>query len=135
MEKENKKRWKNFGPKKKLGWRSYFRIHTQRISISLAFLLELTFQPGKSASTSVYRRVNGTESACESVADDASDEQKSSRDSPIPRISEPASPAALHKFAHRRILFPLRRRYVTSKLMFFEKMIEFKKRIWTYCFP
>ncbi|KAL3998614.1 PDZ domain (Also known as DHR or GLGF) family protein [Acanthocheilonema viteae] len=69
--------------------------------------------PGKSASTSAYRRVAGTESACESAADDASDEQKSSRDSPIPRISEPASPAMLHKFAHRRILFPLRRRYIT----------------------
>ncbi|KAM3720721.1 Neurabin-2 [Dirofilaria immitis] len=69
--------------------------------------------PSKSASTSAYRRITGTESACESGADDASDEQKSSRDSPVPRISEPASPAMLHKFAHRRILFPLRKRYIT----------------------
>lgn len=80
-----------------------------------------TFQPAKSVSTSAYRRVAGTESACESAADDASDEQKSSRDSPIPRISEPASPAVLHKFAHRRILFPLRRRYITSNLIFLSK--------------
>ncbi|KAK6106034.1 PDZ domain (Also known as DHR or GLGF) family protein [Brugia pahangi] len=80
--------------------------------------------PGKSASTSVYRRVTGTESACESAADDASDEQKSSRDSPIPRISEPASPAVLHKFAHRRILFPLRRRYITTEHEFWRDTFQ-----------
>uniref|UniRef100_A0A0N4UM01 Neurabin-1 n=1 Tax=Dracunculus medinensis TaxID=318479 RepID=A0A0N4UM01_DRAME len=36
------------------------------------------------------------------------DDQKSSCDSPVPRISEPASPAMPHKFAHKKILFPLR---------------------------
>ncbi|CAG9540733.1 unnamed protein product [Cercopithifilaria johnstoni] len=80
--------------------------------------------PGKSASTSAYRRVAGTESACESAADDASDEQKSSLDSPIPRISEPASPAVLHKFAHRRILFPLRRRYITTEHEFWRDTFQ-----------
>uniref|UniRef100_A0A1I8EHW4 Neurabin-1 n=1 Tax=Wuchereria bancrofti TaxID=6293 RepID=A0A1I8EHW4_WUCBA len=80
--------------------------------------------PGKSTSTSAYRRVTGTESACESAADDASDEQKSSRDSPIPRISEPASPAVLHKFAHRRILFPLRRRYITTEHEFWRDTFQ-----------
>ncbi|VDO26006.1 unnamed protein product [Onchocerca flexuosa] len=80
--------------------------------------------PSKSASTSAYRRVNGTESACESIADDASDEQKSSQDSPIPRISEPASPAVLHKFAHRRILFPLRRRYITTEHEFWRDTFQ-----------
>uniref|UniRef100_A0A0R3RU66 PDZ domain-containing protein n=1 Tax=Elaeophora elaphi TaxID=1147741 RepID=A0A0R3RU66_9BILA len=80
--------------------------------------------PGKSASASAYRRVTGTESACESAADDASDEQKSSRDSPIPRISEPASPAVLHKFAHRRILFPLRRRYITAEHEFWRDTFQ-----------
>ncbi|EJD76215.1 neurabin protein 1 [Loa loa] len=80
--------------------------------------------PSKSASTSAYRRVNGTESACESAADDVSDEQKSSRDSPIPRISEPASPAVLHRFAHRRILFPLKRRYITTEHEFWRDTFQ-----------
>ncbi|VDN04103.1 unnamed protein product [Thelazia callipaeda] len=75
--------------------------------------IKATSLSGKSPSTSAYRRIVGTDSACESAPEDASDEHKSSRDSPVPRISEPASPAIPHKFAHRRILFPLRRRYIT----------------------
>lgn len=64
---------------------------------------------------STSRRTGGAESGCESCAEEAScDEHRSSRDSPVPRISEPASPAMPNKFCHRRILFPLRRRYITS---------------------
>ncbi|VDK55607.1 unnamed protein product [Gongylonema pulchrum] len=82
-----------------------------------------TIIPNKAVSTPPYRRAaaastTAAESACESAADEASDEQKSSaRESPVPRISEPASPAVPHKFAHRRILFPLRRRYITSNFI------------------
>ncbi|VDK71403.1 unnamed protein product [Litomosoides sigmodontis] len=95
-----------------------------KASSSKMLAIKTASLPRKPASTSAYRRVAGTESACESAADDASDEQKSSRDSPIPRISEPASPAMLHKFAHRRILFPLRRRYVTTEHEFWRDTFQ-----------
>ncbi|VDL62632.1 unnamed protein product, partial [Nippostrongylus brasiliensis] len=39
------------------------------------------------------------------------DKYSSSCGSPIPRISEPASPALPHRFVHRRLLFPLKKKY------------------------
>ena len=47
-----------------------------------------------------------------SIHDDM-DKYSSSCDSPIPRISEPASPAMPHRFVHRKLLFPLRKRHMT----------------------
>lgn len=43
---------------------------------------------------------------------DELDKYSSSCDSPVPRISEPASPALPHRFVHRKLLFPLRKRYL-----------------------
>ncbi|GMT27580.1 hypothetical protein PFISCL1PPCAC_18877, partial [Pristionchus fissidentatus] len=51
--------------------------------------------------------------------DDTRSVVSSSCDSPIPRVSEPASPALPHKFsAHRRLLFPLRKRYALNESEF-----------------
>uniref|UniRef100_A0A183TXH6 Neurabin-2 n=1 Tax=Toxocara canis TaxID=6265 RepID=A0A183TXH6_TOXCA len=62
------------------------------------------------------RYTGGAESGADSCTEEAAscDEQKSSCDSPVPRISEPASPATPHRFTQRKILFPLRRRYITK---------------------
>uniref|UniRef100_A0A8L8JUW1 Neurabin-1 n=1 Tax=Heligmosomoides polygyrus TaxID=6339 RepID=A0A8L8JUW1_HELPZ len=43
------------------------------------------------------------------------DKYSSSCGSPIPRISEPASPALPHRFVHRRLLFPLKKKYSQQK--------------------
>jgi hypothetical protein len=47
-------------------------------------------------------------------------------ESPIPRISEPASPALPQKFLHhhRRILFPLRKRYIQAENEFWRENVE-----------
>ncbi|GMR50880.1 hypothetical protein PMAYCL1PPCAC_21075, partial [Pristionchus mayeri] len=51
--------------------------------------------------------------------DDTRSVISSSCDSPVPRVSEPASPALPHKFsAHRRLLFPLRKRYALNEAEF-----------------
>lgn len=51
--------------------------------------------------------------------DDTRSVVSSSCDSPVPRVSEPASPALPHKFsAHRRLLFPLRKRYALNEAEF-----------------
>ncbi|CAI4227306.1 unnamed protein product [Auanema sp. JU1783] len=52
------------------------------------------------------------------------DKFSSSCDSPIPRISEPASPALPHKFVHRKLLFPLRKRYLTNENEFWRASVE-----------
>lgn len=39
----------------------------------------------------------------------------SSCESPVPRISEPASPAMPQKAVHRKLLFPLRKRYISNE--------------------
>uniref|UniRef100_A0A0N5ANB7 Neurabin-1 n=1 Tax=Syphacia muris TaxID=451379 RepID=A0A0N5ANB7_9BILA len=70
------------------------------------------------------RRAN-TESGCESCADETScDGNRSSRDSPIPRISEPASPILPVKFGHRRLLFPLRRRCIATEHEFWRDSFD-----------
>ncbi|MFH4979458.1 hypothetical protein AB6A40_006167 [Gnathostoma spinigerum] len=72
---------------------------------------------------SICRRT--AESAGDSYTDDAScDEHKSSCDSPIPRVSEPNSPAVSNKFSHRRILFPLRKKYVTTEHEFWRDTFD-----------
>ncbi|CAD6184539.1 unnamed protein product [Caenorhabditis auriculariae] len=54
-----------------------------------------------------------------SVGSSWDDEKYSSScDSPVPRISEPASPALPHKLVHRKLLFPLRKRYVNNESEF-----------------
>ena len=47
-------------------------------------------------------------------------------DSPVPRISEPASPALPQKFLHhhRRILFPLRKRFIQAENEFWREDVE-----------
>uniref|UniRef100_F1KRJ4 Neurabin-1 n=1 Tax=Ascaris suum TaxID=6253 RepID=F1KRJ4_ASCSU len=72
------------------------------------------------------RHTAGAESGADSCTEEAAscDEQKSSCDSPVPRISEPASPAMPHKFTQRKILFPLRRRYITTEHEFWRESFE-----------
>uniref|UniRef100_A0AC34GG20 SAM domain-containing protein n=1 Tax=Panagrolaimus sp. ES5 TaxID=591445 RepID=A0AC34GG20_9BILA len=47
-------------------------------------------------------------------------------DSPVPRISEPASPALPQKFLHhhRRMLFPLRKRFIQAENEFWREDVE-----------
>ncbi|KAK5976032.1 Neurabin protein 1 variant [Trichostrongylus colubriformis] len=52
------------------------------------------------------------------------DKYSSSCGSPIPRISEPASPALPHRFVHRRLLFPLKKKYVTNENEFWRASCE-----------
>ncbi|CAJ0946315.1 unnamed protein product, partial [Mesorhabditis belari] len=52
------------------------------------------------------------------------DKVSSSCDSPVPRISEPASPALPHKFMHRKLLFPLRKRYILNENEFWRAPYE-----------
>ncbi|KHN74353.1 Neurabin-1 [Toxocara canis] len=72
------------------------------------------------------RYTGGAESGADSCTEEAAscDEQKSSCDSPVPRISEPASPATPHRFTQRKILFPLRRRYITTEHEFWRDSFE-----------
>ena len=43
------------------------------------------------------------------------EEYSSPCESPVPRISEPASPALPHKLTHRKLLFPLRKKYAENE--------------------
>nr|CDJ89658.1 PDZ and Sterile alpha motif SAM domain containing protein [Haemonchus contortus]CDJ89675.1 PDZ and Sterile alpha motif SAM domain containing protein [Haemonchus contortus] len=52
------------------------------------------------------------------------DKYSSSCGSPIPRISEPASPALPHRFVHRRLLFPLKKKYITNENEFWRASCE-----------
>ncbi|KAK6017109.1 hypothetical protein OSTOST_17403 [Ostertagia ostertagi] len=52
------------------------------------------------------------------------DKYSSSCGSPVPRISEPASPALPHRFVHRRLLFPLKKKYVTNENEFWRASCE-----------
>ncbi|KAJ1350836.1 SAM domain (Sterile alpha motif) [Parelaphostrongylus tenuis] len=52
------------------------------------------------------------------------DKYSSSCGSPVPRISEPASPALPHKFVHRRLLFPLKKKYATNENEFWRASCE-----------
>lgn len=52
------------------------------------------------------------------------DKYSSSCGSPVPRISEPASPALPHKFVHRRLLFPLKKKYATNENEFWRVSCE-----------
>ncbi|CAJ0565740.1 unnamed protein product, partial [Mesorhabditis spiculigera] len=52
------------------------------------------------------------------------DKVSSSCDSPVPRISEPASPAMPHKFIHRKLLFPLKKRYILNESEFWRTPYE-----------
>uniref|UniRef100_A0A1I7TJZ5 Neurabin-1 n=1 Tax=Caenorhabditis tropicalis TaxID=1561998 RepID=A0A1I7TJZ5_9PELO len=50
-----------------------------------------------------------------SVGSSWTEEYSSPCESPIPRISEPASPALPHKLTHRKLLFPLRKKYAENE--------------------
>lgn len=52
------------------------------------------------------------------------DKYSSSCGSPVPRISEPASPALPHRFVHRRLLFPLKKKYMTNENEFWRASCE-----------
>lgn len=52
------------------------------------------------------------------------DKYSSSCGSPVPRISEPASPALPHRFVHRRLLFPLKKKYATNENEFWRASCE-----------
>ncbi|RCN36898.1 PDZ/DHR/GLGF domain protein [Ancylostoma caninum] len=67
----------------------------------------------KESKTSINNNVTSRKDAEVSTWDD--DKYSSSCGSPIPRISEPASPALPHKFVHRRLLFPLKKKYATNQ--------------------
>ncbi|CAI2302914.1 unnamed protein product [Caenorhabditis sp. 36 PRJEB53466] len=51
-----------------------------------------------------------------SVGSSWTEEYSSPCESPVPRISEPASPALPHKLSHRKLLFPLRKKYAENDL-------------------
>ncbi|CAB3410758.1 unnamed protein product [Caenorhabditis bovis] len=55
--------------------------------------------------------VNNKKDAEVSVGSSWTEEYSSPCESPIPRISEPASPALPHKLMHKKLLFPLRKKY------------------------
>ncbi|VDM77812.1 unnamed protein product [Strongylus vulgaris] len=67
----------------------------------------------KETKTTINNNVTTRKDAEVSTWDD--DKYSSSCGSPVPRISEPASPALPHKFVHRRLLFPLKKKYPTSE--------------------
>ncbi|CCD65155.1 Neurabin-1 [Caenorhabditis elegans] len=50
-----------------------------------------------------------------SVGSSWTEEYSSPCESPVPRISEPASPALPHKLTHRKLLFPLRKKYAENE--------------------
>ncbi|PAV84606.1 hypothetical protein WR25_26283 [Diploscapter pachys] len=67
-----------------------------------------------------------------SVGSSCDDSQHSSCcDSPIPRISEPASPAMPHKFVHRRLLLPLKKKYLNEMEMWRSQVVGLQALHWT----
>ncbi|KAK6729663.1 hypothetical protein RB195_006608 [Necator americanus] len=76
----------------------------------------------KEPKTTINNNVTSRKDAEVSTWDD--DKYSSSCGSPIPRISEPASPALPHKFVHRRLLFPLKKKYVTNENEFWRASCE-----------
>ncbi|KHJ88066.1 PDZ/DHR/GLGF domain protein [Oesophagostomum dentatum] len=76
----------------------------------------------KEPKTTINNNIPSRKDAEVSTWDD--DKYSSSCGSPIPRISEPASPALPHKFVHRRLLFPLKKKYATNENEFWRASCE-----------
>uniref|UniRef100_A0A0R3Q1M2 SAM domain-containing protein n=1 Tax=Angiostrongylus costaricensis TaxID=334426 RepID=A0A0R3Q1M2_ANGCS len=70
----------------------------------------------------LYTSLQSRKDAEVSTWDD--DKYSSSCGSPVPRISEPASPALPHRFVHRRLLFPLKKKYATNENEFWRASCE-----------